>query len=244
MMDTVGSPVYNIISPCIPSSQPGWADTIRLDSKIVCGACQQSLAFRSGPTVNSYCGLFFTTARLRERKWTAELMMVEYSGRVISFLVSPSGYQELANFSIGWSLTAAVLCPSLNLLVTAGGPSCPTTGSRRLVGRASHQGIVAFRLLNDSPHFITMLDGEEQEALGRGWSLPWISSAPPSDFITAMAATNCGSRIAALHESGAVSVWALPSLLLESRVLLAEQPNFDEINPQLLQVLKKDLPYI
>ena len=196
------------------------------------------MGFRVGPTLNSYCGLFFTTARLREKKWTAELMMVELSGRIISFLVSPSGYQELSTFSIGWSLTSAVLCPSLNLLVTAGGSTCPTTGSRRLIGRASHQGIVALRLLNDSPHFIIMLDGEEQEALGRGWSLPWISSAPPSDHITAMAATNCGTRIAAIHESGAVSVWALPSLLLESRVLLTEQPNFDEINPQLLQVNK------
>ena len=92
--------------------------------------------------------------------------------------------------------------------------------------------------LNFCVYFIIMLDGEEQEALGRGWSLPWISSAPPSDHITAMAATNCGTRIAAIHESGAVSVWALPSLLLESRVLLSEQPNFDEINPQLLQVKK------
>jgi len=218
VVDTVGTPVFTIISPCIPASQPGWIDTLRV-----------------GPTLNSYCGLFFTTARLREKKWTAELMMVELSGRVISFLVSPSGYQELSTFSIGWSLTSAVLCPSLNLLVTAGGSTCPTTGSRRLIGKASHQGIIALRLLNDFPHFITMLDGEEQEALGRGWSLPWISSAPPSDHITAMAATNCGTRIAAIHESGAVSVWALPSLLLESRVLLTEQPNFDEINPQLLQ---------
>ena len=33
----------------------------------------------------------------------------------------------------------------------------------------------------------------------------------------------------------AVSVWALPSFLLESSVLLSEQPSYDECNPALLQ---------
>ena len=53
--------------------------------------------------------------------------------------------QELSSYSIGWSLTAASFCASHGLLVTAGGSSCPLAGRRRLVGRASHQGIVALR---------------------------------------------------------------------------------------------------
>ena len=37
--------------------------------------------------------LIFTNFRIREKKWTSELVLVDISGRIISFLVSPSGYQ-------------------------------------------------------------------------------------------------------------------------------------------------------
>lgn len=128
LCDTVGGSVYNIISPGIPASQPGWADTPRI-----------------GPSNNSYCGMFFASARLREKKWTSELLLVEFSGKISSFLVSHSGYQELSSYTIGWSLTSATFCHAHSLLITAGGGTCPLTGKRRLIGRASYQGILALR---------------------------------------------------------------------------------------------------
>ena len=99
-------------------------------------------------------------------------------------------------------------------------PASTTTCRRRLVGRASHQGIMALRLLNDHPHYLTMLDAEEQqEAHGVSWlSLPFLSAAPTPDHILSMAVSPCGARLATLHMSGAVAVWALPSFTLESQV--------------------------
>jgi hypothetical protein len=81
-----------------------------------------------------------------------------------------------------------------------------------------------------------MLDSEElAELASRTFTLPFFSPAPSPDYISALAVTPCGARLAAIHQSGAVSVWALPSFLLESSVLLSEQPSYDECNPALLQ---------
>ena len=44
--------VYQLISPRIAASQPGWADSIR-----------------SGPVSASYAGVFFTEARVRDKLW-------------------------------------------------------------------------------------------------------------------------------------------------------------------------------
>ena len=170
----------------------------------------------------------------------SELILVDFSGQTNSFYVSLTGYQEMSSYSLGWSVTAATFCSCHSLLLTAGGPDHPLTGKSRLVGRASHAGIVALRLLNDSPHYVELLDAEEQSVLtSRAWlpDLPFISSAPIQDFITKLSISSCGSRLAVLHQSGTLSVWLIPSLVLESSTRLEEQPLQDECNPQLLQVL-------
>ena len=166
-------------------------------------------------------------------------MLVDFSGQINSFFVSLTGYQECSSYSLGWSVTAAAYCSCHNLLLTAGGPGHPLTGKSRLVGRASHAGIVALRLVNDSPYYVELLDAEEQSVLSsRAWlpSLPFISSTPTEDYIIKMSISNCGSRLACLHQSGTLSVWLVPSLVLKSSTRLEEQPLHDECNPQLLQV--------
>ena len=170
----------------------------------------------------------------------SELVLVDFSGQINSFFVSLTGYQELSSYSLGWSVTAATFCSCHSLLLTAGGPDHPLAGKSRLVGRASHAGIVALRLLNDTPHYVELLDAEEQSLLSsRPWlpALPFISSSPSQDYITKLSVSNSGSRLAVLHQSGTLSVWLLPSLVLESSTRLEEQPLHDECNPQLLQVL-------
>ena len=99
LCDTLGSRVYQLISPRIAASQPGWADTAR-----------------SGPVSTSYAGVFFTEVRLpdsRDGAWVSELVLVEVSGEVSSFLVSLTGYQELTRYSLGWSVSCASVCHRL-----------------------------------------------------------------------------------------------------------------------------------
>ena len=85
--DTMGSSIYTIISPHLAASQPGWVDSLR-----------------AGPCSTTYAGVFFTGLRVRDKKWVAELLLVDLSGRVTSFLVSHSGYQVMK----GW--TEARMC--------------------------------------------------------------------------------------------------------------------------------------
>jgi len=215
--DTFGNQVYQLISPRLPFSQTGWADSIR-----------------SGLVSTSYTGVFFTEARV------SELVLVDFSGQINSFYVSLTGYQEISSYSLDWSVTAATFCSCYSLLLTAGGPDHPLTGKSRLVGNAIHAGIVVLRLLNDSPQCVELLDDAEQSVLtSRAWlpALPFIASAPIQDFITKLSISSCGSRLAVLHQSGTIKLWLKPSLVLESSTRLEEQPLHDECNPQLLQVL-------
>ena len=45
----------------------------------------------------SYAGIFFAspprTAKSREQQWIAEMILVDHSGRISSFLLSYTGYQ-------------------------------------------------------------------------------------------------------------------------------------------------------
>lgn len=227
MCDTLGSHVYHLISPRIAASQPGWADTAR-----------------TGPVSTSYAGAFFTSVRLpdsRDSSWVSELVLVEVRGEVSSFLVSLTGYQEMTRYSLGWSVTSVVVCHRLGLLITAGGENQPFASKRSLVGRASHDaGLVTFRLVNQSPHYVALLEKEEQSLLtSPAWlrlpAIPYLSSAPSHDYILSMSVSQCGGRLAAIHVSGSLSVWRLPSLVLETSSRLQEQPLFDEVNPALLQ---------
>ena len=41
----------------------------------------------------------------------------------------------------------------------------PLLGRSNLVGRASHAGLVSYRLINDEPHYVSVMDHEETTAL-------------------------------------------------------------------------------
>ena len=173
-------------------------------------------------------------------QWVSEMILVEVSGAVTSFLVSGSGYQELSRYDLGWSVTCAVVTTDLGLLVTAGADDHPLLSHRSLVGRASHAGIVALRLVNQEPHYVPLLDTEEQSLMSSGSWLRLLSvSGKNHDYIVSMSVSGGGGRLAALHVSGSLSVWRLPGLVLESSSRLEEQPQYDEINPALLQSSSK-----
>ena len=195
----------------------------------------------SGPIDTTHVGMFFTEVRLpRDGGWVSELLVAEVRGEVTSWLVSGSGYQELSRCSLGWQLTAATLCTRLGLLVTAGQDTCPLAGHRSLVGKASHAGLVTLRLVTQEPHYVPLLDAEEQRLLAASsWTLPRLlpfqSPASSLDHILTMAVSEAGAKLASVHVSGGLSVWRLPSLVLESSSRLGEQPQYDEVNPALLQ---------
>ena len=167
------------------------------------------------------------------------MILVSVSGQVTSFLLSGTGYQELSRYDIGWSLSSAVLCHTLGLLVTAGADGHPLASHRSLVGRASHSGLVTLRLVNQEPHYVPLLDTQEQSLLSSGSWLRMLSSSKAHDYILSMAVSEDEGKLAAVHVSGTLSVWRLPSLVLESSCRLEEQPQYDEVNPALLQSSSK-----
>ena len=104
---------------------------------------------------------------------------------------------------------------------------------------------MTFRLVNQEPHYVPLLDAEEQSILSSSsWlRFPSLLSSVSSvqDHILTMAVSDCGGKLAAVHVSGTLSVWRLPSLVLESSSRLEEQPQYDEVKPVLLQSSSKML---
>ena len=120
----------------------------------------QNLPAWGGPSdiKASYAGVFFSSARLvKSREWISEAILVDFGGRINSFLLSYSGYQDFASLSAAEAfpggVTAATYCASSGLLILAGHPQR---------ARGSCQ-IAAWRMVDEAPYFKLALEKDDPE---------------------------------------------------------------------------------
>jgi WD40 repeat protein len=183
----------------------------------------------------AYVGAFFTDCRVRSRDWLCELMLVDYRGKVNSFLLSPSGYQEYTTFSLTHHYSHGVTSVSFNdkhsLLCLAG----PVRGQGSLgdsTGPSSY-GLTTWRLLGDTPHYEMLLPHDYIEPKqGRTW---FYSKMPEQDHIFMLEGSPDFQHLCAVHVSGMITVWQMPGLRLVKKWHPEEQPCHDDMNPTLMQ---------
>ena len=192
---------------------------------------------------DAYVGAYFTEARIKSRDWLCELILVNYSGDINSFLLSPSGFQEFTSYTLMQDtspflcngISSAAFSPKHSLLCTAWAvPNKSTTYTKEET--ASTHGLVAWRLLNEAP-FYTKAISSQDDTKSSSWSpLNWFKSTDTTDLtIYALEESLDGNMLCALHSTGDISVWHLPSLRLHKKIPLENQPGFDDMNPNLLQ---------
>ena len=192
----------------------------------------------------AYVGAYFTDVRVKSREWLCELILVNYSGYVNSFLLSPSGFQEFATFSLTKSpsqflnhdITCAAFSNKHNLLCTAWAAQYPGSTKNANQSAPSTYGLASWRLLNDAPYFAEVTPISE-ERRSRSWSpLSLFKKSDSTDAtLYCLEESKNGNMLCALHSTGDISIWHLPSLRLHKFIPLEVQPGFDDINPNLLQ---------
>ncbi|KAM7078156.1 NBAS subunit of NRZ tethering complex isoform 2-T2 [Molossus nigricans] len=174
-------------------------------------------------------------------QWSAELLVINYRGELRSYLVSVGthqSYQESHCFSFSGhyphGINTAVYHPGHRLLLVGG---CETADVGRW--KASSSGLSAWRALSGSPYYKQVAEGGDRAAavpatLGLLRMLSIKFSGRPGqeqDGIFKMSLSPDGTLLAAIHFSGKLSIWAVPSLQQQGEWSQNEQPGYDDLNP-------------
>uniref|UniRef100_A0A8C1LQR9 NBAS subunit of NRZ tethering complex n=1 Tax=Cyprinus carpio TaxID=7962 RepID=A0A8C1LQR9_CYPCA len=181
-------------------------------------------------------------------QWSAELLVITYSGQLKSYLVSVGtnqGFQENHTFSFSAhysnGITTAIYHPGHRLLLVGG---CESGDSD--VSRASRCGITAWRVLSGSPHYkqVTSYEDDISASQRRGFfRMPsfrlFSRHNNEQDGVFRMSLSPDGTVLAVIHFSGSLSLWDIPSFKLRGSWKQEEQPGFDEINPEWKTSLEK-----
>ncbi|CAO2605019.1 NBAS subunit of NRZ tethering complex [Lemmus lemmus] len=174
-------------------------------------------------------------------QWSAELLVINYRGELRSYLVSVGtnqSYQESHSFSFSahypHGINTAVYHPGHRLLLVGG---CETTELG--ISKASSCGLSAWRVLSGSPYYKQVTSSgdrvtEVPKTLGLLKLLSvkfYTRQGQEQDGIFKMSLSPDGSLLAAIHFSGKLSIWAIPSLKQQGVWSQDEQPGHDELNP-------------
>ncbi|XP_072794287.1 NBAS subunit of NRZ tethering complex [Vicugna pacos] len=174
-------------------------------------------------------------------QWSAELLVISYRGELRSYLVSVGtnqSYQESHCFSFSshypHGINTAVYHPGHRLLLVGG---CETAEVG--ISKAASCGLSAWRVLSGSPYYKQVTNGGDRvpavpKTLGllRMLSVKFYSrQGQEQDGIFKMSLSPDGTLLAAIHFSGKLSIWAIPSLKQQGEWNQNEQPGYDDLNP-------------
>ncbi|XP_019512177.1 PREDICTED: neuroblastoma-amplified sequence [Hipposideros armiger] len=174
-------------------------------------------------------------------QWSAELLVISYRGELRSYFVSVGtnqSYQESHCFSFSshypHGINTAVYHPGHRLLLVGGCESAEVG-----ISKASSCGLSAWRVLSGSPYYKQVTNGDDKvtavpKTLGllRMLSVKYYSRpGQEQDGIFKMSLSPDGTLLAAIHFSGKLSIWAIPSLRQQGEWNQNEQPGYDDLNP-------------
>ncbi|XP_006869532.1 PREDICTED: neuroblastoma-amplified sequence-like, partial [Chrysochloris asiatica] len=194
----------------------------------------------AGDLSYAIAGLIFLEYKA-SAQWSAELLVINYRGELRSYLVSVGtnqSYQESHCFNFSGyyprGINTAIYHPGHRLLLVGG---CETAESD--ISKASSCGLSAWRVLSGSPYYKQVTNGGDRvtvvpKTLGllRMLSVKFYShQGQEQDGVFKMSLSPDGTLLAAIHFSGKLSIWAIPSLKQQGEWNQNEQPGYDDINP-------------
>uniref|UniRef100_A0A8D2E262 NBAS subunit of NRZ tethering complex n=1 Tax=Sciurus vulgaris TaxID=55149 RepID=A0A8D2E262_SCIVU len=194
----------------------------------------------AGDLSYAIAGLIFLEYKA-SAQWSAELLVINYRGELRSYLVSVGtnqSYQESHSFNFSTyyphGINTAIYHPGHRLLLVGG---CETTDMG--TATAAGCGLSAWRVLSGSPYYKQVTNGGDRvttvpKTLGllRMLSVKFYSrQGQEQDGIFKMSLSPQGNLLAAIHFSGKLSIWAIPSLKQQGIWHQNEQPGYDDLNP-------------
>ncbi|XP_015206508.2 NBAS subunit of NRZ tethering complex isoform X1 [Lepisosteus oculatus] len=201
----------------------------------------------SGDLSYAVAGLIFLECTA-SAQWSAELLVVNYRGHLKSYLVSVGtnqSYQENHSFSFGThyshGITTAIYHHGHRLLLVGG---CEATDNE--ASKATRCGLTAWRALSGSPYYKQVTSYEDDVGYTqRGGFFKKIKmrffsrQRIEEDGILKMSLSPDGTLLAAIHFSGQLTIWEIPSFKQRAEWSQESQPGFDEINPEWKNSLEK-----
>ncbi|XP_075779590.1 NBAS subunit of NRZ tethering complex isoform X4 [Pelodiscus sinensis] len=174
-------------------------------------------------------------------QWSAELLVINYRGELKSYLVSVGtnqSFQESHSFNFSshyaYGITAVVYHSGHRLLFVGG---CET--DKNEVSKATKCGISAWRVLSGFPHYKQVTSYEEDTGTAKRSGLLRIMNfrfysrqGTEQDGVFKMSLSPDGTLLAAIHFSGKLTIWGIPSLKQQGEWDQRDQPGYDEINPE------------
>ncbi|GFR05331.1 neuroblastoma-amplified sequence [Trichonephila clavata] len=184
-------------------------------------------------------GMAFSDVRVKNTQWSYEFLVANYSGEIHGFYVSPSdGFKTShKSFSLSSCYPFGISCfvyhPVQNILIVCGKSQKLSLTSDK--SAAAQTGISIWRMLSDSPYYKLTLSMDEQVAYSKVTWRTLLSQYSfyqnsNEDLVFKMSISPNGKILAAVHISGALSLWDLPSLRQ-----LNLHPNYPDINSQLYE---------
>uniref|UniRef100_A0A674I3P7 NBAS subunit of NRZ tethering complex n=1 Tax=Terrapene triunguis TaxID=2587831 RepID=A0A674I3P7_9SAUR len=173
-------------------------------------------------------------------QWSAELLVINYRGELKSYLVSVGTNQSFQeshsfNFSSHYAhgITTVVYHLGHRLLLVGG---CETDEDG--VSKATSRGISAWRVLSGFPHYKQVTSYEDDTGTAKRSGLLRIMNfrfyskqRTEQDGVFKMSLSPDGTLLAAIHFSGKLTIWGIPSLKQQGEWDQSDQPGYDEINP-------------
>ncbi|XP_041419494.1 neuroblastoma-amplified sequence isoform X2 [Xenopus laevis] len=174
-------------------------------------------------------------------QWSAELLVINYRGQLKSYLVSVGAnqsYQESHSFNFACHYShgiSSVVYSAAHRLLLVGGIGTNEDG----VSKATQCGITAWRVLSGSPHYKQVTNYEDDVGTAQKRKGLWRimnfrlshRHGTEQDGIFKMSLSPDGKLLSAIHFSGKLTIWNIPSLKLQGDWAQNEQPGYDEINP-------------
>ncbi|KAK6490067.1 neuroblastoma-amplified sequence [Huso huso] len=181
-------------------------------------------------------------------QWSAELLVINYRGQLKSYLISVGAnqsYQENHSFNFNSHYShgiTTVIYHSSHRLILVGG--CESSDNE--VSKATRCGLTAWRVLSGFPYYkqVTSYEDDVGSTQRRGLlRMPtfrlFARQGHEQDGVFKMSLSPDGTLLAAIHFSGQLTFWEIPSLKQSGEWSQGAQPGFDEINPEWRNSLEK-----
>lgn len=198
-------------------------------------------------------GMAFSDVRVKNTQWSYEFLVADFQGSIKGYFISPSdGFQESHTFSLSSCYPVGISCfmyhPGHNILIFCG--KSYKLSDLSTSNEGSQMGMSVWRMISGPPYYKLTLSMAEQMVYSKTNWLRLINQyklykASKQDLVYKMSISPNGKILAAIHVSGALSLWDLPSLRLKKFWDLQLQPNYTDINPQYCEPgMKKKADYI
>ncbi|XP_051880260.1 NBAS subunit of NRZ tethering complex isoform X2 [Pristis pectinata] len=199
-----------------------------------------------GDLSHAVAGLIFLEST-DSAQYSAELLVVNYRGQLKSYLVSVGtnqSFQEKHSFNFNNYCSHGVITViyhSGHRLLLVGGYETNEEG----VSKATSYGITSWRVLSGAPYYKQVTNYEEDVGASQRSLLRMLNvrafwrRQPEQDGVFKMSLSPDGTLLAAIHLSGQLTLWEIPSLRQQKEWKQEMQDGFDAINPEWSKSVEK-----